>query len=319
MLQRVRPRHADGPHDRGGSATASTAVARFRGSYAPDGLPREDDDRVAAARRPTAATVASGSSPATSPWRERRRGPRRRSSGRGRRPPPPARSPSGGGCAALPARDRVALVMATRNGWVYDDGQAALLDQASVALGRRPHEAPAAVTAALDRRLGALPPEPGLVPDGRADPGIRPRPPRSRRSSCSPPPRPAFAGASPPSRLPAEPPPVQLLPRPLARPIANYEDLAVVPGRQWDLPERGDAGQRPHGRADRAGGGDLCAHECHLRRSVDRPLVRRCGPCRASARARSPVGSGRLRAGRRRPDRARPCTPSLPGRRRRSA
>ena len=55
----------------------------------------------------------------------------------------------------------------------------------------------------------------------------------------------AIAGVSPTSSLPAEPPPVQLLPRPLPRPIANYEDLAVLPGRQWDLPERGERRSAP--------------------------------------------------------------------------
>ncbi len=146
----------------------------------------------------------------------------------------------------LPARDRVALVMATRHGWAYDDGVAALLDQASAVLGRPAREAPAAVTAALDRLLGALTPGPGA--QGPAVPGRR-RPRRAvgavaaallLAAAAS-----AIAGVSPTSSLPAEPPPVQLLPRPLARPIANYEDLAVLPGRQGDLPERGERRSAP--------------------------------------------------------------------------
>ena len=159
---------------------------------------------------------------------------------------PPREIAFGWWLRGLPASERVALLMTTRIGWVYDDVEADLLEQASVVLGCRPHEAPAAVTAALERRLGALPPEPATVTEGRAR--------RRHRYAAaavatvvligiasS-----AFAGAAPaPAPAPVEPAPAQLLPRPLARPIANYEDLAVVPGRQWDLPDRGERRSAP--------------------------------------------------------------------------
>ena len=128
---------------------------------------------------------------------------------------------------------------------MYDDVEAGLLDQASVVLGCQPHEEHTAVAAVLERRLEAPPPEPGLVPDGRA---------RGRHwyaaaavaavvlvvTAAT-----ALAGPAARAPVPVEQAPVQLLPRPLARPIANYEDLAVVPGRQWDLPERGERRSAP--------------------------------------------------------------------------
>ena len=143
----------------------------------------------------------------------------------------------------LPAHDRMALVLATRHGWAYDDDLAALLGQASAVLGRPAREAPAAVTAALDRRLGALPPTTAATMSPRIDVRRGPRLAAGLAAAvlllaaaAT-----ALAGAQP-RPVPAEPALAQLLPRPLARPIANYEDLAVVPGRQWDLPER--SGQR---------------------------------------------------------------------------
>ncbi len=146
----------------------------------------------------------------------------------------------------LPARERVTLVMATRHGWAYDDGVVALLDQASAVLGRPAREAPAAVTAALERLLGAVTPGPEA-------PGSAVRARRAPRLAVGAVAAAlllaavatAGAGVAPTSSLPAEPAPVQLLPRPLVRPIANYEDLAVLPGRQWDLPARGERRSAP--------------------------------------------------------------------------
>ena len=198
----------------------------------------------------------------------------------------------------LPARDRVALAMAIRHGWAYDDDLAVLLDEASAVLGRPPHEAPASVTAALERRLGALPPRAG----DRSRPAARdvrvgtPRA-RSPRSSCSPPRRDSARGRM------AATGPGRAATCPAAAATAGPSDRELRGPRRRTRPAVGPAGpgrhggQRPPGRADRWRG---------PARAVG---VRRCGPCCPTASARRPAGRGRHRAGRRRPDRAPPCTP----------
>ena len=143
----------------------------------------------------------------------------------------------------LPPDHRLALVTATSGG-VYDDVETRLLDQASVVLGCQPHEAHTAVTAVLERRLVVLPPEPQLASDGRARGRHRYAAPAVAAVVLLVTAATALAGTAR-APVPVERTPVQVLPRPLARPLAHYEDLAVVPGRQWDLPDRGGPRSAP--------------------------------------------------------------------------
>ena len=142
--------------------------------------------------------------------------------------------------ASLPVADRVALVTFARHGWPYDAIDPLLADGARI-LGvhdgqRRAAEAMAHALEGLASTLPERRVEPrhssrvavlaGLVAAGLLAAGT--------------------AGVVMPDPAPAAPTsPVVALPRPAARPLPNYEFLAVVPGAQWDLPARGSRRSAP--------------------------------------------------------------------------